>query len=40
MWQAGRLVPDRITAALDMNGLEGPQVDIDCGTPEPDVDHW
>ncbi|QHE73529.1 hypothetical protein [Rhodococcus sp. WAY2] len=40
MWQAGRLVPDRITAALDMSGLEGPQVDIDCGTTEPDVDRW
>jgi hypothetical protein len=40
MWEAGRIIPARITAALDLHGLEGPQVDIDCGAMEPDVDHW
>lgn len=36
----GKVVPARITLALDMRGLDGPQVDIDCGTVEPYVDLW
>jgi hypothetical protein len=36
----GRIVPARITLALDMCGLEGPAVDIACGGTEPDVDMW
>lgn len=38
------LVPARITAALDARGLEGPGVDLLCGTfegnPAGDVDAW
>src|SRR5215469_14494842 len=37
---AGRLVPARITIALDLRGLEGPEVDAACGGEEPDVDMW
>lgn len=37
-------VPARITMALDMRGLEGPEVDLACGTwegnPDGDVDAW
>lgn len=40
LWRAGRLIPWRITVALDRNNLYGPEVDIACGTQEPDVDHW
>lgn len=36
----GRIVPARITIALDICGLEGPEVDIACGGAEPDVDMW
>lgn len=36
----GRVVPARITIALDFRGLEGPEVDIACGAQEPDVDLW
>lgn len=36
----GRIVPARITIALDMCGLEGPEVDTACGAAEPDVDMW
>lgn len=36
----GKVVPARITIALDTRGLDGPQVDIDCGTVEPYVDLW
>lgn len=36
----GTVVPGRITIALYIRGLEGPQVDIDCGAEEPDVDEW
>lgn len=36
----GRVVPARITLALDMCGLEGPEVDVACGAAEPDVDMW
>jgi hypothetical protein len=39
-WQAGELVPYRITVALDMQRLEGPEVDEACGAREPDVDMW
>jgi hypothetical protein len=33
-------VPARITAALDLRGLYGPDVDTACGAREPDVDLW
>ena len=36
----GRVVPARITMALDMRGLYGPAVDLACGTQEPYVDLW
>jgi len=36
----GRVVPARITIALDLCGLEGPGVDTACGAAEPDVDMW
>jgi hypothetical protein len=36
----GRIVPARITIALDIRGLEGPEVDTACGAAEPDVDWW
>lgn len=36
----GKVVPGRITLALDVRGLEGPEVDIACGAAEPDVDDW
>ncbi len=45
-WQLehGRPVPARITWALDMRGLEGPEVDEQVGTfegnPAGDVDDW
>lgn len=32
--------PRRITAALDANALDGPEVDIACGGQEPMVDEW
>lgn len=35
-----RLVPARITLALDMQGLYGPEVDAACDAAEPDVDRW
>lgn len=43
LWRAGRVVPAQITAALDAcdgGPLQGPQVDLDCGAQEPDVDNW
>ena len=40
LWRAGRLIPWRITMALDRRELEGPEVDIACGAEEPAVDHW
>lgn len=40
LWRAGKLVPWRITAALDAIGADGPEVDLACGAREPDVDHW
>jgi hypothetical protein len=36
----GKVVPARITMALDIRDLEGPEVDIACGAAEPDVDMW
>lgn len=33
-------VPARITAALDMRELYGPEVDHACGVEEPAVDEW
>ena len=36
----GKVVPARITLALDVRGLEGPEVDTACGAVEPDVDRW
>jgi hypothetical protein len=36
----GKIVPARITMALDLRGLEGPEVDLMCGAAEPDVDMW
>lgn len=40
LWQAGKLIPWRITFALDSIEADGPEVDIACGAREPDVDHW
>lgn len=37
---ARKIVPARITLALDLRGLEGPEVDAACGAAEPDVDMW
>jgi hypothetical protein len=39
-WKAGKVVPARITTALDLRSLYGPEVDIACGTVEPAVDEW
>lgn len=39
-WRGGLVIPDRITLALDMCGLHGPEVDIACGAAEPEVDQW
>lgn len=39
-WQAGHLVPCRITLALDANDLDGPEVDAALDAAEPDVDRW
>lgn len=33
-------VPARITTALDLRGLYGPEVDEACGVAEPAVDQW
>lgn len=40
LWAAGLLKPWRITLKLDSLNLYGPEVDIACGTQEPDVDLW
>lgn len=37
---SGRVVPARITIALDRCGLQGPEVDTACGAEEPAVDMW
>lgn len=39
-WAAGLLVPHRITLALDLAKLDGPEVDRACGAEEPAVDMW
>ncbi|HKS46746.1 MAG TPA: hypothetical protein VJT49_16865 [Amycolatopsis sp.] len=39
-WRAGKLVPYRITLALDAKDLYGPEVDAACGVAEPQVDMW
>lgn len=39
-WRAGRVIPHRITMALDLHGHHGPQVDAACGVEEPAVDMW
>lgn len=39
-WARGLTVPYRITLALDIRQLYGPQVDAACGAKEPDVDQW
>lgn len=35
-----KLVPARITIALDLSELYGPEVDAACDAAEPDVDRW
>lgn len=40
LWEAGKVVPHRITMALNVRGLYGPEVDEACGVVEPDVDRW
>jgi transcriptional regulator with XRE-family HTH domain len=40
LWELGRAVPHRITTALDLHRLEGPEVDWACGVEEPTVDLW
>lgn len=39
-WRAGLVVPHRITAALNVRGLCGPDVDRACLAEEPEVDQW
>jgi hypothetical protein len=41
-YRAGRVMPhpDRITAALDLRCLDGPEVDRACLAEEPAVDQW
>jgi hypothetical protein len=39
-WERGLAVPARITLALDMLKLDGPEVDEACGVQEPTVDRW
>lgn len=39
-WRRGQVVPHRITTALDLRGLYGPEVDRACGVQEPAVDEW
>lgn len=41
-YRSGRLPaqPYRITTALDLRSLEGPEVDIACLAEEPAVDDW
>lgn len=40
LWRAGALVPHRITFALNLCGLQGPEVDRLCEAAEPEVDEW
>lgn len=39
-WELGDVVPHRITLALNIRQLYGPQVDEQCGVKEPAVDEW
>ena len=39
-WERGDVVPHRITLALDIRELYGPDVDRSCGVEEPAVDQW
>ncbi len=39
-WRAGLVVPNRITMALNLRGLYGPDVDTACKATEPEVDQW
>lgn len=39
-WELGRMVPAKITHALNRRKLFGPEVDAACGAEEPDVDLW
>lgn len=39
-WAVGQTVPCRITLALDIARLEGPEVDAALGVEEPAVDRW
>lgn len=39
-WRDGLVCPNRITMALDLNDLHGPEVDIACKAQEPEVDQW
>jgi hypothetical protein len=40
LWRAGRVIPYRITLALDAADLHGPTVDEMLGGAEPMVDEW
>lgn len=39
-WRRGHVIPHRITTALDLRELYGPEVDRACGVQEPAVDEW
>lgn len=39
-WRHGHVIPHRITTALDLRELYGPEVDQACGVQEPAVDEW
>lgn len=39
-WARGLVRPYLITQALNLRGLEGPDVDVACLAAEPDVDNW
>ncbi len=39
-WRRGQVIPHRITTALDLRALYGPEVDAACGVQEPAVDEW
>lgn len=39
-WKRGQVIPHRITTALDLRALYGPEVDRACGVKEPAVDEW
>lgn len=39
-WRGGYIIPARITQALDLRSLYGPEVDAALGVEEPTVDRW